>query len=111
MTASLYDVFEGKEILRKEYRTERELLRPLSHAIANDIYHALTGETGIFRSRIAFVGEDKGEKIFLSYGLGWEQDDKNRIEREYYAYLPAGQEMAQSLSIQLKGIDNGEYIC
>ena len=62
VTAVLYDVFEGKEILRKEYRTERELLRPVSHAIANDIYHALTGEAGVFRSRIVFVGEDRGEK-------------------------------------------------
>lgn len=62
ITASLYDVFEGKEIFRKEYRAERGLIRPLSHSIANDIYYALTGEAGIFRSRIAFVGDDRGEK-------------------------------------------------
>jgi TolB protein len=59
---SLYDVFEGKEILRKEYRAEKELLRQLSHAIANDIYYTLTGEKAIFRSRIAFICEDKGQR-------------------------------------------------
>jgi TolB protein len=68
--AALYDVFEGKEIFKKEYRGERALVRPLSHAIANDIYRALTGETGIFRSRIAFVGGDRGEKSI--YMMDWD---------------------------------------
>jgi TolB protein len=76
VTAVLYDVFEGKEILRKEYRAERSLLRPLSHSIANDIYHALTGETGVFRSRIAFVGEDRSEKIISI--MDW---DGNRVTK------------------------------
>ena len=76
VTASLYDVFEGKEILKKEYKAEKGLIRPLSHAIANDIYYALTGEKGIFRSRIAFVGEDRGEKYI--YIADW---DGNRITK------------------------------
>jgi TolB protein len=71
---SLYDVFEGKEILRKEYKAEKEFIRPLSHAIANDIYYTLTGETGIFRSRISFVAEYKGGKGI--YIMDW---DGNRI--------------------------------
>ena len=76
ITMSLYDVFEGKEILRKDYRSEREFIRPLSHAIANDVYHALTGETGIFRSRIAFIAEEKdGMGIYV---MDW---DGYRITR------------------------------
>ncbi len=71
-TASLYDVFEGKEILRKEYKADKGLIRQLSHAIANDIYYTLTGETGIFRSRIAFVAEEKGEKFI--YIMDWDGD-------------------------------------
>ena len=71
---SLYDVFEGKEILRKEYKAEKEFIRPLCHAIANDIYYTLTGETGIFRSRISFVAEEKGRKGI--YIIDW---DGNRI--------------------------------
>ncbi len=70
VTISLYDVFEGKEILRKEYRAGKGLIRPLSHAIANDIYYALTGETGVFRSRIVFVGDSKGEKSI--YIVDWD---------------------------------------
>lgn len=67
VTASLYDVFEAKEILNKEYRAEKGLLRPLAHSIANDIYSSLTGESAIFRSRIVFVGDDRGERaIFMT---------------------------------------------
>ncbi|OGW38681.1 MAG: Tol-Pal system beta propeller repeat protein TolB [Nitrospirae bacterium RBG_13_39_12] len=74
VTMSLYDVFEGKEILKKEYKAEKEFIRPLSHAVANDIYFKLTGETGIFRSRISFVAEDKkGMGIYI---MDW---DGNRI--------------------------------
>ncbi len=74
ITASLYDVFEGKELLRKEYRADKQLIRPLSHAVANDIYRMLTGETGVFRTRIAFVGAEKGGKSI--YMMDW---DGNRI--------------------------------
>ncbi len=60
--ASLYDVFDGREVFRKEYKAEKHLIRPLAHSVANDVYFALTGESGIFRSRIAYVVEEKGEK-------------------------------------------------
>ena len=56
---SLYDVFEGREIFRKEYKAAQDLMRQISHAIADDVYFKLTGERGIFRSRIAFVSRDR----------------------------------------------------
>jgi TolB protein len=59
---SLFDVIEAKEIFKKEYKAGKELVRPLGHTIASDIYKALTGETGVFRSRIAFVAEERGTK-------------------------------------------------
>jgi TolB protein len=60
---SLFDVSEAKEIFKKEYKGAKELIRPLAHTIANDIYKALTGEAGIFRSRIAFVAEGSAKDI------------------------------------------------
>ena len=60
-SVSLYDVTEGKELFRKEYRTEGSLVRPLAHVVANDIYRYFTGENGIFRTRIAFIGRKAGE--------------------------------------------------
>jgi TolB protein len=74
--ASCYDVFEGKEIFRKEYKAEKNLLRPLAHSIANDIYFSLTGDPGMFRSRIAYIGEEKGGKA-LSI-MDW---DGNRVTK------------------------------
>lgn len=76
VTVSLYDPFEGKVILNKQYQSEKELLRQLSHGIANDIYNALTGRQGVFRTKIAFVGEDDGQKGI--YMMDW---DGERIKK------------------------------
>jgi TolB protein len=57
----LFDVSAGKEIFRKEYQADATLSRPLAHAIANDIYRQMTGESGIFRTRIAFVERKAGQ--------------------------------------------------
>ncbi len=59
---NLYDTFEIRPILSKKYQAEKELLRQMAHNIANDIYTALTGTQGMFRTKIAFVAEDDGEK-------------------------------------------------
>ncbi|MFA5352911.1 MAG: Tol-Pal system beta propeller repeat protein TolB [Thermodesulfovibrionales bacterium] len=73
-----YDVSDGREVLRKEYSSPAGLMRPLSHSVANEIYKILTGQQGIFRSKIAFVSDKGGRKeLFLadwdgkrSHGLG-----------------------------------------
>ncbi|MDI6801603.1 MAG: Tol-Pal system beta propeller repeat protein TolB [Thermodesulfovibrionales bacterium] len=62
VTVFIYDVSEGREIMRKEYTAAAELLRSVSHSIANDIYKILTGHQGIFKTKIAFVGENGGKK-------------------------------------------------
>lgn len=58
---SFYDVTEGKEIFKKEYQADALLLRPVGHAIANDIYAGITGERGIFRTRIAYIVRQAGQ--------------------------------------------------
>lgn len=70
VSVSLYDVAEGKELFRKEYRTEGSLVRPLAHTVANDIYKYFTGENGVFRTRIAFIGR-KGAEDSLSL-MDWD---------------------------------------
>ena len=54
---SVYDVSEGREVLKKEYASSKEHYRPLAHSIANDVYKILTGQQGIFRTKIAYVSE------------------------------------------------------
>jgi TolB protein len=77
VTMSLYDVFEGKETFNRKYIAEKAFIRSLSHAIANDIYYALTGETGIFRSRIAFIADDKREKTINI--MDWDGNSISRL--------------------------------
>lgn len=52
---SLFDVLEGREFFSKEYQAEASMTRQIAHTIANDIYKQITGENGIFRTRIAYV--------------------------------------------------------
>ncbi|GAB4483964.1 MAG: Tol-Pal system beta propeller repeat protein TolB [Thermodesulfovibrionales bacterium] len=59
---SLYDAFESKEVFRRRYATTGDQVRALAHEIANDVYRAVTGMDGVFKTRIAFVTEDEGQK-------------------------------------------------
>jgi TolB protein len=66
-TVALYDALMGKEIFKKEYQTDASLLRPLAHTIANDIYKQMTGESGVFRSRVVYVARKGAEdSIYLA---------------------------------------------
>ena len=74
---SLYDTGEGREVLIKEYKVARTSIRHLGHSIANDIYQHITGEKGIFRTKVAFVAEDEGEKGL--YMMDWDGADIKRL--------------------------------
>jgi TolB protein len=67
---TLYDVFDSRVILTRQYQATRELMRQLAHNISNDIYQAFTSLPGMFRTRIAFVAEDDGEKGI--YIMDWD---------------------------------------
>ncbi len=70
VTINLYDTLEVRPVLSKQYQSEKDLLRQLAHNISNDIYRELTGSQGIFRTRIAFVADDGGEKGL--YLMDWD---------------------------------------
>ncbi len=67
---SAYDVSEGREIFKKEYSASSGLLRTVSHSISNDIYKILTGQKGMFRTKIGFAGERDGRKEL--YLMDWD---------------------------------------
>ncbi len=70
LTMHLYDVVEARKVLQKRYTSERRFLRVLAHSIANDIYRRITGQDGVFRTKIAFLGF-KGERRHL-YIADWD---------------------------------------
>lgn len=64
--AYLYDIVKGTTLLAKRYRGEKRGLRNISHYFANDVLEVLTGERGIFETRIAFVARrNRNKEIYL----------------------------------------------
>ncbi|MDA8089984.1 MAG: hypothetical protein M0Z61_07165 [Nitrospiraceae bacterium] len=62
VSATLYDVDSGRALLSKTYNAPEDLIRPLAHSMAEDIYQALTGMKGPFTSRLAFITLKRGKK-------------------------------------------------
>lgn len=82
---ALYDPFEGRAILNKQYQSEKELSRQLAHSVANDIYSALAGQSGIFRTKIAFIGEETGQKdIFV---MDWDGQRMRKLGLKASSFL------------------------
>jgi len=66
LEAYLYDIARGKTLLAKRYSGSSRSASSLAHRFANDIIEALTGERGIFETKIAFVSNVDGNKeIFM----------------------------------------------
>ncbi len=60
--ARLYDVTTGKQLMASVYTKDSREPRKIAHKIADDIIANLTGEKGVFNTRIAFVGNGTGNK-------------------------------------------------
>lgn len=52
---SLFDVFNGKLLASNSLRSTERGLRNAAHRIADQIYESLTGERGVFATRLAYV--------------------------------------------------------
>ena len=51
----LFDVYKAQQLVGKRYQVPASGLRHLAHQIADQVYQALTGEIGVFATRLAFV--------------------------------------------------------
>lgn len=58
----LFDVFWGRQILGKRALGDISHYRNLMHRLGNNIIQALTGQQGIFLTKLAFVGNSSGHK-------------------------------------------------
>lgn len=57
VTARVFDVVEGKEVLAKRYSVKVGWERMIGHALADDIFQAFTGERGIFSHPLVLAME------------------------------------------------------
>jgi TolB protein len=51
----LFDVYKAQQLVGKRYQVPASGLRRLAHQISDQIYQALTGDVGVFSTRLAFV--------------------------------------------------------
>jgi len=64
--ARLFDVTQATTLVGRRYVGTKETLRKIAHKFANQIYYTLTGELGIFETKIAFVkAEGKQKEIYI----------------------------------------------
>ena len=70
LTSRLYAVRDGKNLFSQAYRGELSASAQLIHRLANDIIKAVTGETGLCGTQIAFVSDASGMKqiCLMEYG-------------------------------------------
>ena len=53
-------VAKGTILLNKSYQINGNEIRPLAHHISDEVYQKLTGERGIFSTRIAYISVQRG---------------------------------------------------
>jgi len=58
----LWDVFSGKQLSGEQFFIKDENWRRVGHVIADTIYKRLTGETGYFDTKVAFIDETGGKQ-------------------------------------------------
>ena len=66
----LFDVVNRKLITSKRYLGKAKDLRRFSHSFADEILRVLTGEKGVFTTRIAYVSTQTGNKEI--YVMDWD---------------------------------------
>jgi TolB protein len=91
-----YDVDRGESLLKRAYAATLDKIRPLVHQMVNDLIQEITGEAGIFNTRIAFEIRQKVEKNIAMIDLDGENFQKvtdNRSLNLLPAWAPDGRKL------------------
>ena len=75
----LFDVVNKKLVTAKRYLGAANDLRRFSHLFADEILRALTGEKGVFTTRIAYVSTQSGNKEI--YVMDWDGHNQQPLTK------------------------------
>jgi TolB protein len=73
----VYDLVQNRAVLKKSYESSISLIRGLAHSVSNDIFRAVTGREGVFRTRVAYIKEIPGKKEL--HVMDWDGYNSRRI--------------------------------
>jgi len=83
----LYDILSARQLLGKRFLGRVDEQRTLMHRVGNEIIYLLTGNKGMFLSKITFVGTGTGNKeIYIADYDG--QNEKQLTSDKTIALLP-----------------------
>ena len=97
MDATIYDLGQGRAILKRRYAGEAEQWRDAVHTLSNDIVALIAGERGIALSKIAFVSNVTGTKQI--YVMDYDGENRRRVTRDdllaiYPEWFPGNERLA-----------------
>lgn len=100
----LYDPYRQCQLVSYQFTATSEQWRRIGHKIADLIYQRMTGETGLFDSRVVFVSESGTELNRLSRLAISDQDGFNPV------YLTQGDEIIMSPRFSLNDPNEITYV-
>lgn len=74
-----YHVPRGVVILGKKYRGSQSSLRRIAHTFCNDLMEAMTGQTGMYLSRLVAASDRSGGSFREIYVMDWDGSNLEKI--------------------------------
>lgn len=97
LTARIFDVVEGREVLAKRYSVKKGAERLIAHRLADHIFWAFTGEEGIFSHPMVLpIKKGEGKEVYLMDpdGLWMKQLTSNGSVNLSPTFSPDGKRVA-----------------
>lgn len=97
LEATVYELGQGKAILKRKYAADAGQWRDAVHTLSNDIVALIAGEHGIALSKIAFVSNVTGTKQL--YVMDYDGENRRRVTKDdmltmYPAWFPGNDRLA-----------------
>jgi TolB protein len=105
METFVYKVDSASVVLAKKYKGTTAAVRRIAHTFANDLMQALTGNKGMFLSRIVATSDRGGDKFKEVYIMDWDGSNVSKVSDHQSVTLsptwsPDGSKIAYTAFVQ-----------